>query len=94
MLLLPTFMMTIDQHLQLLCSQFLASALRPSHVNHASVRAPSGLRADRLSSKSRLSELFMGELAPYLSNNIIEPENYNHVLSSNRPSFVSSSSCH
>ena len=81
-------MMTVDNHLRLLCSQFLASALRPHHVNHHSVTAPSGSRALQLASKARLSDIFIDVLSPHLSNGIIDPLNYNRVLSSLHSSAV------
>ena len=74
-------MMTVDNHLRLLCSQFLASALCPHHVNHHSVTAPSGSRTLQLASKARLSDIFNDVLSPHLSNGIINPLNYNRVLS-------------
>ena len=84
-------MLTVDQHLQLLCTQFLASALRPGHINNNSVRAPSGPRRIALKSKHRLNELFMDAVHPHLSNGILEPNEYKRVLSTLHTSAVQAS---
>ena len=82
-------LLMVRDHLNLLCAQYLASALRPDHINHASASAPSGPR--RLDSKHRLSEIFMPLVEPYLTGGVVDPTTYPNVIKSLHTQCVQSS---
>ena len=68
-------MLSVLQHLQLLCGQYLASAMRPGHPAHSVVTSPAGPR----DMKQTLQSAFIDDVQPYLENGIIPPPNYNDV---------------
>ena len=66
----------IADHLSLLSTQFLASALRPHHPYHQIVTAPPGPRQ----MKPTLQSKFLPTVAHHLQDNIIHPEEYEEVI--------------
>ena len=77
----------INDHLSLLCSQFLARTLIPSHPSHPFTTAPSGPRNIRHTLQSR----FHPAVAPYLSNGALPPTQYKPTLKALHSSAVLSS---
>ena len=66
----------VEDHLNMLCTQFLASSLRLSHPSHEVVTSPSGPR----SMKSTLQSKFSASVEPYLSNGVVDPASYTEVI--------------
>ena len=66
----------VRDHLSLLCSQFLARCLVPSHPSHSVVTAPSGPRQK----KQTLQSAFLPTLTPYLSGGTLPPGTYKETL--------------
>ena len=66
----------VEDHLLILSSQHLASALRPTHPSHAVVTAPHGPR----NMKETLGHKCEASVAPYLSNGVIDPADYRLTL--------------
>ena len=62
----------VKDHLEMLLSQHLASALRPTHPSHAIVTAPHGPR----SMKETPGHKCEAAVAPYLSNGVIDSAEY------------------
>ena len=71
-----TQVLPVENHLGLLCSQYLASALRPSHPSHAIVTRASGPRTI----KTTLQNRFLPSIAQYLNNNITPPDSYQQII--------------
>ena len=61
--------MSVEDHLNMLNTQFLVNSLRASHPSHAVVTAPSGPRK----MKETLHSKFGDKAAPYLVNGITDP---------------------
>ena len=78
-------MMRVSPHTNLLCSQFLASALRSHHPSHAIVRQPSGPRQ----MKHTLYSRFGGVVAPFLQDGVMPPGEYGSCLKSLHTDAVS-----
>ena len=77
--------MLVKDHLELLCSQFLASALRPCHPNHGVVRSLPTRRTRNqptadFTPKNTLYSLFRDKIQPFLVNDIIPELNYKTVI--------------
>ena len=68
----------VVDHLGLLCSQYLASALRPSHPSHAIVTRNSGPRTIKTSLQSK----FLPSIAHHLTNGITSPDDYDNIITS------------
>jgi len=67
----------VKEHLTLLSSQFLASALRPDHPAHPSVTRPPGSR----SQKHTLQSLCLDSVSPFLlPDGTVQPSNYKLIL--------------
>ena len=66
----------VAAHVDLLCAQFLASALRVGHPSHAVVTADPGPRI----TKPTLCTKYIDVVAPYLSNGVINPNDYKSIL--------------
>ena len=66
----------IEPHLSLLCSQFLARALQPSHPSFPTVTAPSGPRSIRNTLQSR----FIPSVSPLLTDGVMPPSNFKLAL--------------
>ena len=75
----------VDQHIDLLASQFLANALTPDHPSHGVVTLPLGPR----SKKHTLYSKNIAAVSPYLRDGIIPPSNYKKVVSSLHTAAVS-----
>ena len=72
-----TRVLKVKDSLSLICSQFLASALRPDHPSHASVTMDSGPRRIRHTLQSK----FLPVVSPYLSEEgSLPPEDYGATL--------------
>ena len=74
-------------HLEMLSSQHLASALRPTHPSHAVVTAPHGPR----SMKETLGHKCEASVAPYLSNGVIDPAEYRSTITKIHTDSISGS---
>jgi hypothetical protein len=74
----------VDQHIDLLASQFLANALTPDHPSHG-VTLPLGPR----SKKHTLYSKNIATVSPFLQDGIILPSNYKKVVSSLHTAAVS-----
>ena len=72
-----TQMLPVDNHLGLLCSQYLASALRPSHPSFPTVTRPSGPRTI----KTTIQAKFTPSIAHLLSNGVTPPSSYDNIIS-------------
>jgi hypothetical protein len=70
----------------MLCVQYLASAMRPSHPSHEVVQLPSGPRQMKLTLQSR----YMPSLAPHLVNGIVPQVSYKRILNKIHMSTVAS----
>ena len=62
----------IDDHLEMILSQYLASTLRPDHPSHAIMTAPEGPRVIWKTLYTRCIQ----HVAPYLTNGVLDPANY------------------
>ena len=74
-----TQVLPVQDHLGLLCSQYLASALRPTHPSFSTVRRPSG---PRITTKTTLQARFGPSIAHHLSNGVTPPSSYDSIISS------------
>ncbi|MCP4061384.1 MAG: hypothetical protein GY738_29760 [Pseudoalteromonas sp.] len=80
-----TKILPVQNHLSLLCSQYLASSLRPSHPSFSNVTTPPGPR----SKKSTLQSKFLHTVQPFLSpDNTLHPNNYKFTISQLHTSAV------
>jgi hypothetical protein len=76
----------VSDHLSLLCSQFLASALRPHHPSFPTVTSLSGPRHMKHTLQSR----FLPSLVPYLHNGTIRPDSYRQTIKALHTAAVTS----
>jgi hypothetical protein len=76
-----TKLMPVAEHLSLLCSQFLAKCLSPSHPSHDIVLQSPGPRKNNqgLPMKETLSSKFQEAVAPYLQDGIIPASIFNRT---------------
>jgi hypothetical protein len=86
-----TKLMPVAAHLNVLCTQFLSSCLRPSHPSHGVVKLPPGPRRNAKGRplKETLSSKFLGALSPYLQDGIVTELSYKHTKDSIHTSDVS-----
>ena len=77
----------VADHLKMLSSQYLVSALRPIHPSHAVVTAPSGPR----NMKASLSSKHLLDVSPHLTDGVVDPVSYPTILKSIHTSSVASS---
>ena len=70
----------------MLSSQFLVSALRPTHPSHAVVTAPSGPRA----MKATLNSKHRSDISSHLTDGVTDPIQYQSILQSIHTSSVAS----
>ena len=71
----------------MLCKQFLASVLRPTHLSHSLVTCDPGPRAS--SRIPLLQSSFLADVSPYLEpDNTIDPANYKSIIRSIHTSSV------
>jgi hypothetical protein len=69
----------VDNHLDLLTTQFLANAVQPHHPSHEIVTAPP---APRPNMKPSLQTCYGASLTPYFNDDgVVAPTNYKKVLS-------------
>ena len=81
-----TKILPIEDHLDMLSTQFLASSLRPNHPSHPYVTMSSGPRAAHR--KQTLQSRFSRHLTPHLQNGIIPNTEYKRVLADIHSSAV------
>ena len=62
----------VNDHLRMLCLQFYANTLQPSHPSHPVVTLPLSPR----NMKHTLPSLFQQDIAPFLINGVVPPESY------------------
>jgi hypothetical protein len=77
-LLSETKMMPVAEHLSMLCTQFLANCLGPSHPSHGVVLLPPGPRTNAAGRpmKETLSSRFSAAVSPFLQNGIVPEPSY------------------
>jgi hypothetical protein len=73
-----TKLMPVADHLAMLCVQFMASCMRPSHPSHELVKLPPGPRrnAQGRPLKETLSSKFGDSVSPYLQGGVIPEASY------------------
>jgi hypothetical protein len=76
-----TKLMPVAEHLNMLCFQFLAKCLSPSHPSHDVVLQSPGPRVNNQGRpmKETLSSKFMDTVSPFLQNGIIPASTYNRT---------------
>ena len=79
-----TQVLPVQTHLSLLCSQFLLSALRPSHPSFSVVTAPSGTRAMKHTLQSR----FLPSVSHLLTGGTTDPTTFRTSLTDLHTSAV------
>ena len=77
----------VKDHLEMLSSQHIASALRPTHPSHTVVTAPHGPR----SMKETLGHKCENAVAPYLTNGIVDPSKCRSTLKKIHTDAISAS---
>ena len=70
-----TQLLAVVKSLEMVCAQYLASALRPTHPSHTIVTQPSGPRNKR----DTLQSKFLPKISAYLTNNITPIEEYEQI---------------
>ena len=70
--------MPVEAHAHMLGAQYLASALRPSHISHGPVTADPGPRLK----KDTLSTKYADTVAPFLVNGIMQEHDYGNARKS------------
>ena len=73
-----TKVLPVSNHLSLLCSQFLARALQPTHPTHLAVTTPPGPR----NMKKTLPPRFYSRVKQYTVNGIVPPATYRSTIGS------------
>ena len=81
-----TQILPVKDHLSLLCSQFLARTLIPSHPSHPITSSSSGPRPIRQTLQSHS----LPSVAPYLTNGVLLPSDYKPTVASLHTSTVQS----
>jgi hypothetical protein len=71
-----TQVLPVSNHLVLICTQFLAHAMRPAHPSHETVLCPSGPRQMKFTLQSR----YISSLVPLLVNRIIPQVSYKRII--------------
>ena len=79
-----TQVLPVQDHLSLLCSQFLLSNLRPTHPSHSIITSPSGHR----SMKQTLQSRFLPSVSHLLTNGRTDPATYRASLADLHTSAV------
>jgi hypothetical protein len=79
----------VKDHLELLCSQYLASAMRPSHPSHEVVTAPPG--SCRM--KETLHSECFKQVKPHLTDGLMLEINYKKAISSLHTAAVAKAVC-
>ena len=74
----------VDDHLQILCAQHLASALRPVHPSHSIVTRPLGLRPKRCT----LQSSFLEPVSPFLTEGILPPTSFKLTIANLYTQFI------
>ena len=69
-------MLLVQDHLSLICSQYLARALQSNNPSHSVVTSPSGSR----NMKQTLQSRFLHCVAPHLSSGILPSTNYGTTI--------------
>jgi hypothetical protein len=85
--------MPVAEHLSMLCAQFLANCLRPSHPSQEVVLIPPGPRtnASGRPMKETLSSRFIAAVSPFLEGGTGTELNYKHVKESVQTASVRAS---
>ena len=82
-----TEMLPVQEHLSLICSQYLARALQPTNPSHDVVTSSSGSR----DMKQTLQSRFLHVVAPHLSNGVLPPAEYGTTIKSLHTGAVAAS---
>ena len=70
-----TQLLPVVNCLEMVCAQYLASALRPTHLSHTIVTQPSGPRHQR----DTLQSKFLLKILAYRTNNITPIDEYEQI---------------
>ena len=70
-----TQLLPVVKSLEMVCAQYLASALRPTHPSHTIVTQPSGPRNQR----DTLQSKFLPKISAFLTNNITPIDEYEQI---------------
>ena len=81
-----THVLPVKDHLSLLCSQFLAKSLQPSHPSFVTVTSPSGPRK----MKETLQSRFLPAVSPYLVDGALPSASYGVTIKSLHTEAVAS----
>ena len=73
-----TKILPFQDHLSLLCSQFLAKTMQPSHPSYSIVNSDTGPR----DKKETLKTKFIHTVSPYLTNGSLSPVDYPSTITS------------
>jgi hypothetical protein len=84
-------MLPIKNHLQMLCNQFLASALSRSHVSFPVVTLPPGPRKMKI--KRTIYDTLIEFVRPYLTDRVMLDINYKCALKALNSAAVAASIC-
>ena len=71
-----TAMLTVEQHLRLLASQFLARALQPHHPSHQCVNFDRGPRL----MKPTLRSACLSDVEPFLTDGVVDFRDYKRIV--------------
>jgi hypothetical protein len=75
-LLAETNLLSIKDHLGLICKQFLASCYREDHPCHQIVKLPTGTRPGRKDIVHTLQSKYDNDVRPYLSDGVLSESLY------------------
>ena len=82
----------VEDHLRMLCIQFLATALQPSHASFSTVTLPNGPRmATLVRTGKTLSHSFSQDVQHLLTNGRMDPTNLKQALKSIHTAVVQAS---
>ena len=78
-------LLPVEVHLRMLCQQYLASAMRPSHPAHATVTTPiyrprAGTHEELVRPPESLQSFCLDAITPYLTNGIVPENVYKSVI--------------
>jgi hypothetical protein len=80
-LLAETKLLPISENLNLICSQFLASASRANHPSHSTIKQPTGARPGRKSIVHTLQSRFGHVVEPFLRDGVLPEADYEKTIS-------------
>ena len=79
-LLAETNLLSIKDHLGLICKQFLASAYREDHPSHHIIKLPTGSRPGRKEIRHTLQSRYDEDVKPYLRDGVLPESLYKQTI--------------